>query len=150
MLSRKAALLLILAACCTLFGAEVLARPMRAECTGPAAPGEQFLGQVTPAEANTLLKVFGQSKRFLLLDVRTESEYEAGHLAGSRQLDFYAPDFPKLLAAIPRDVVILVYCASGNRSKQTMTMLGSLCFPVVLDLQGGVKRWVGEGYPLVQ
>ena len=72
MLSRKAALLLILAACCTLFGAEVLARPMRAECTGPAAPGEQFLGQVTPAEANTLLKVFGQSKRFLLLDVRTD------------------------------------------------------------------------------
>ena len=82
---------------------------------------------------------------FILLDIRTEAEYQAGHIQGAQwfprgNLEFYVQDF----IADP-DSKIILYCRSGGRSAlATLTML-DMGYPNVVDLNGGFKGWIAEG-----
>ncbi|GAB5550125.1 MAG: hypothetical protein SangKO_098850 [Sandaracinaceae bacterium] len=60
-----------------------------------------------------------------LLDVRTHSEFAAGHLAGAFNVDVMAPDFQGQIAALdlPADGPVYLYCRSGNRSGQATEKL---------------------------
>ena len=85
---------------------------------------------------------------FVLLDIRTPAEVEAGHISGAVNLDFYSPAFRVDLAALNRDKVYLIYCRSGNRSGQAFNMMEDLGFERVYDLGGGIGKWIAAGYPV--
>ncbi|MHA7861551.1 rhodanese-like domain-containing protein [Tessaracoccus sp. Y36] len=98
----------------TLFLALILALTALLAACGDEAPSE------FPADA-------------VFLDVRTPDEYDAGHVDGARNIDFYAPDFADQLAELPRDATYVVYCQSGNRSGQAKTAMDELGFTDVID-----------------
>ena len=79
---------------------------------------------------------------YLFLDVRTEPEYDAGHISGAELIPHYA-----LPAALPagtdKDKLIILYCRSGNRSGQAARALKSAGFTNVQDF-GGISRWPYE------
>jgi phage shock protein E len=84
----------------------------------------------------------------VVVDVRTPEEFAAGHIAGSSNVDFYAPDFLERLEGLDRDTPYFVYCRSGNRSASTIEAMRELGFTEVYELGGGVITWAEAGLPL--
>lgn len=84
----------------------------------------------------------------VLLDIRTPEEFVDGHIAGSVNIDFYAPDFADRIGQLDRDTTYVVYCRSGNRSASAMSVFADLGFTSVYEIDGGVLSWVQAGLPI--
>ncbi len=87
-------------------------------------------------------------KNTVILDVRTLEEFMDGHIEGARNYDFYETDFEDRLNSLDKNAIYYIYCRSGNRSSQTVTLMKELGFMNVVELQGGIASWVGAGYSL--
>lgn len=85
----------------------------------------------------------------LLIDVRTEGEWDAGHIEGAAFINFQSPDFSDRMAALPTDRPVLLYCASGNRSGKAMAILNRAGHPEIYNLLGGIRAWQGAGNEVV-
>ncbi len=84
----------------------------------------------------------------VLLDIRTNPEFNQGHLKGAEMLDFYGPGFKAELQKLDRDKPYLIYCRSGNRTGQTLKLMEQLGFTNVADLHNGIISWVKAGFLL--
>jgi len=82
------------------------------------------------------------------VDVRTEAEWEQGHIA--RSLLIPLDDLPNRLNEIPEDKDIVVVCRSGTRSREGASILRQSGFRNVTCLSGGLQAWVAAGYPIQQ
>lgn len=80
-----------------------------------------------------------------VVDVRTQDEFNEGHLPGALHLDFYSDSFKASLAELDRETPYAIYCRSGNRSKQTVALMRSLGFSSVVDMSGGIIAWQAQG-----
>ena len=87
-------------------------------------------------------------KHNVILDVRTPGEFNAGHIPGALNLDVNAADFQEKSAALDKNKVYLVHCASGIRSVRACQQLSRLEFPKLYNLPGGFKAWVKAGKPV--
>ena len=105
-------------------------------CAAPAAGYRQITGE----EALTLMS---EQTDYLILDVRTPEEFAAGHIPGAINIPNEAIGTDPV-AELPRmDQLILVYCRSGNRSKQAAVKLVDLGYTNIVEF-GGVNTWPGE------
>jgi rhodanese-related sulfurtransferase len=82
---------------------------------------------------------------FVLLDIRTEGEYQAGHIEGAQwfargRLEYYIQDLIK-----DPDTKIVLYCRTGGRSALGTLTLQDMGYTNVVDLNGGFKGWVEDG-----
>ena len=59
----------------------------------------------------------------IVLDVRTPAEYAAGHLQGAVLLDLSSGEFASALPSLDLNADYVVYCRSGNRSGQAVSMM---------------------------
>jgi rhodanese-related sulfurtransferase len=82
----------------------------------------------------------------LLLDVRTQPEYEVSHL---RDAEWIAPDAPPSAVEAPKDRPIVTYCSVGYRSGAFAEKLHEAGFTNVVNLEGSIFAWANEGRPLV-
>jgi hydroxyacylglutathione hydrolase len=87
-----------------------------------------------------------QSGEALLLDVRSQSEYDETHIEGARHL-FYG-SLAEQVDSLPRDREIIVHCKSGVRSQIATSLLQSYGFANVSNLLGGIEAWRAAGYPV--
>jgi len=77
----------------------------------------------------------------VVLDVRTVSEYNEGHLVGAVNIDQSKGDFvEKVKTAIPKDKTIAIYCRSGRRSANAAGKLADQGYRCV-NLLGGILAW---------
>lgn len=81
----------------------------------------------------------------VVLDVRSEKEWDAGHVAGSRNVPLN--HLRERLAEIPRDQTIVVHCEGGYRSAIAASLLEQAGRKNVLDLVGGFKAWTASKLP---
>ncbi len=84
----------------------------------------------------------------VVLDVRTEKEFKAGHIPGAVNLDFNAPDFAKQAAALDKSKTYLVHCAGGVRSAKACNVMDKIAFTNVVNLEPGFKAWEKAGKPV--
>lgn len=89
-----------------------------------------------------------ENKDVIVLDIRTPKEYAGGHIAGAKNIDFYADDFGKQLAQLDKSKTYLVHCASGGRSTKSLEQFQALHFKSVIHLDGGFKAWEKAGNPV--
>jgi rhodanese-related sulfurtransferase len=82
----------------------------------------------------------------LVLDVRQDDEWAAGHVADSVHITM--DELAARLAELSQDRPIVVVCRSGARSGTVTEALGSRGYDVV-NLVGGLQAWAAEGLPLV-
>ncbi|MCD4806156.1 MAG: rhodanese-like domain-containing protein [Methanococcoides sp.] len=82
-----------------------------------------------------------------LLDVRTESEFNSGHLEGAVNIE--VSQLGSRLDEVPADEVILVYCRTGVRSVRASKTLVNAGYTDVYNMQGGITAWISAGYPYV-
>lgn len=98
------------------------------------------------AEMASVLKLPG----LVIVDLRTPSEFQAGHLKQAQMLDFYASDFQTRLRALDKKSPYLIYCQSGVRSAKTLAMMQDAGFETVYELAGGFRAWADAGQPVMQ
>jgi phage shock protein E len=110
-----------------------------AACSPAASPQ----GMISPAEYVNQYQ--SNNTPHLLLDVRTPEEFADGHIAGAVNIPL--AELGNQLSQVPRDIPVIVYCRSGNRSAQAATLLRDSGYTNVLDM-GGIVAWVDAGYPV--
>ncbi len=77
-----------------------------------------------------------------LVDVRTSSEFNSGHIKNAINIDFFnASNFQKSFEKLNKDKPVYVYCRSGARSFKAAKKLVDMGFTQIYDLQGGYMRW---------
>lgn len=81
----------------------------------------------------------------VVVDVRTEEEWDAGHVAGSQNVPLN--HLRARLSEIPRDQTIVVHCEGGYRSAIAASLLEQAGRKNVLDLVGGFKAWTASKLP---
>ena len=97
--------------------------------------------QITAEEAKSMME---EQLDTVILDVREQDEYDAGHIPGAVLLSFGTIDEETAASAIPEnDTVVLVYCRSGNRSKTASQALMDLGYSQIYEF-GGIKDWPYE------
>jgi rhodanese-related sulfurtransferase len=85
-----------------------------------------------------------------VLDVRTESEWNEGHLKGAKLVTLAKDGFvEKAKAVLDPKKPVLVYCKSGGRSARAAKQLREAGF-TVHDLDGGITAWQKAGKPVVK
>ena len=79
----------------------------------------------------------------VIVDVRTKGEYDSGHIPGAVLIpnESITDRKPELLPDVNQ--VILVYCRSGNRSKQAAQKLANMGYSKVYEF-GGINTWDGK------
>ena len=105
-------------------------------------------GPVKNVSAEEAAKLLGERKDIVVLDVRTEAEFKAGHIAGAKNIDFRADDFAQKLGALDKGKTYLVHCASGGRSGRSLEVFASQKFTSILHLNEGFKSWTAAGKPV--
>ena len=105
--------------------------------SGKLMAQKQGYKQISQAQAKEIMDTRSD---YILLDVRTEKEFAAGHIKGA----ILIPDYEIRLRAeeeLPdKDKTILVYCRSGRRSKLAARNLAELGYTDVLEF-GGIIDW---------
>lgn len=85
-----------------------------------------------------------------LLDVRTQDEFDEGHIAGARLVDVNDSTFvEKAMAVLDKQRPVAVYCRSGRRSARAANLLSEQGCQVT-NLAGGVMAWQDAGKALVK
>ncbi|MDO4315453.1 MAG: rhodanese-like domain-containing protein [Oscillospiraceae bacterium] len=110
--------------------------PARREAPPEKAPGRRVL---SPEEAKRRME---ENPALLLLDVRTQEEYDGGHIPGAVCLpnEEITADMP---VVFDKDTEILLYCHSGRRSAEALEKLEKMGYTNVSDL-GGIAGWPYE------
>ena len=96
--------------------------------------------QITQEEAKQIMDT---TNGYILLDTRTQEEYDQSHIPGALLIphteiaELAEEELPD------KDQVILVYCRSGNRSKQASEVLVELGYTNVKEF-GGINTWPYE------
>ena len=106
---------------------------------GSSAPNNHYQ-QISMKEAVSIMET---EDNYIILDVRTKEEYQEKHIPGAMNLPnetIGTEDIPELPA---KEQLILVYCRSGNRSKQAAKKLAALGYTNIIEI-GGINDWTGE------
>ena len=91
-------------------------------------------------EAKALME---ESEGYILLDVRTKEEYESGYIPGAINIPLSDIN-ENVVSSLPdKSRMILVYCRSGNRSRQASDKLSRLGYTNIIEI-GGINSWKGE------
>ena len=108
--------------------------------SGCASPSGGEFRQIDAEEAKVMMDT---EEHYIILDVRTEEEFAEAHIPGAICIpnETIGDEAP---AELPeKEQLILVYCRSGNRSKQAAGKLAALGYDNIVEF-GGIKDWPYE------
>ncbi len=122
-----------------------------------SAPQSSYLN--LPADTLKKWMTTGATFDFLLIDV-----LNVGEMVGSTKDSVIAAEncrpyklpwnpgdsssiFRKTMNKLPKDTAIIIYCHSGNRSKQAAQALSTAGFHTVYSLNNGISSWTGPVMP---
>jgi rhodanese-related sulfurtransferase len=91
-----------------------------------------------------------RGEKFLLIDVREESEFSKDHLPGAIHLGkgIIERDIEARVPALNTELVL--YCGGGFRSALAADNLQKMGYTNVISMDGGIRDWREKGYPLTQ
>ena len=108
---------------------------------GCAAPAEDITyRQINMDEAITMME---EETGYIILDVRTPEEFAERHIPGAINVPNETIGTDEIPELPDKDQLILVYCRSGNRSKQASEKLVALGYTNIVEF-GGINDWPGE------
>ena len=110
------------------------------EAPNPAISNDLGYTQISTDEAVTMM---AEEDGYVILDVRTPEEFQEKHIAGAINIPNEEIGTEPIDQLADLDQLILVYCRSGNRSKQASEKLAALGYTNVYEF-GGINDWTGE------
>jgi rhodanese-related sulfurtransferase len=106
--------------------------------------------RVRELDVDAVKAMLDRRERFVLVDVREESEWAKDHLPGAVHLG---------KGVIERDVEqkvpdtstpLVLYCGGGYRSALAADNLQTMGYTNVISMDGGIRGWREKGYPLTR
>lgn len=76
-----------------------------------------------------------------LIDVRTPKEYNAEHIKGAQNFNYFSKDFAKEIESLNKQKPIYIYCRSGKRSGKSEAIFNKAGFTKIYNLEGGILAW---------
>ena len=108
---------------------------------GCAVPSEETAyRQVSMDDAIAMME---EESGYIILDVRTPEEFAEKHIPGAINIPNETIGTTEIPELPDKDQLILVYCRSGNRSKQASEKLAALGYTNIVEF-GGINDWPGE------
>ena len=107
-------------------------------CTSQEKPQE--VKRITPQEAKGMID---EKNKVIILDVRTEEEFNEGHLEGAILIPDYEITEKAEDVLTNKEATIIVYCRSGRRSSAASETLSQLGYSNIYDM-GGIIDWPYE------
>ena len=106
---------------------------------------KQRIREVSVDDVKTKLD---RGEKFVLVDVREESEWAKDHLPGAIHLGkgVIERDVEQRVSDLNAPVVL--YCGGGYRSALAADNLQQMGYRNVLSMDGGIREWRGKGFPL--
>ena len=95
----------------------------------------------------TLNEKISNKENFILLDVRTDSEYYLSNIKGAVHIPMN--DIPNKLNTLDKDKEIIVQCKSGKRSAKVCEYLLTNGYTNIKNLKGGIIAWSKEIDPSI-
>ena len=111
-----------------------------AGCTG--STNESAAPAYTQISQETAKEMMAEDDGHIIVDVRRQDEYDEGHIPGAVLIpnESIGTEMPEELPDL--DQIILIYCRSGNRSKQAAQKLADIGYTNVYEF-GGIMDWTG-------
>ena len=103
----------------------------------PAATPAPTYNDITVEEAHEMQAE--KPEQIILLDVRTEAEYDAEHIPDAKLIPL--PELENRIGELDKDKIIIVYCKTGGRSRQASEILVQHGFEHVYNMLGGIEAW---------
>ena len=109
---------------------------------GCGQPAEQVASyrQISAEEAADMME---KESGYIILDVRTPEEFAERHIPGALNIPNETIGTEEIPALPDKQQLILVYCRSGNRSKQASEKLAAQGYTNIVEF-GGINDWTGE------
>ncbi len=108
----------------------------------------QSFQNVSVETAHEMINNPNKYPNLVILDVRTESEYNSGHLVDAIVIPVDVLESRIGELNNYKNTEIIVYCRSGSRSEQASEILVEQGFTKVYNLLGGITAWTNVGYPV--
>jgi rhodanese-related sulfurtransferase len=104
--------------------------------------------RVRETNVDEVKKRMDRGDKFLLLDVREESEFAKDHLPGAIHLGkgIIERDIEQRVPQL--DAEMILYCGGGFRSALAADNLQKMGYTNVISMDGGIRGWREKGYPL--
>lgn len=101
---------------------------------------ENSYRQISMDEAVTMME---EESGYIILDVRTPEEFRERHIPNEINIPNETIGSEDIQELPDKDQLILVYCRSGNRSKQASGKLAELGYTNIVEI-GGINDWTGD------
>jgi rhodanese-related sulfurtransferase len=106
--------------------------------------------RVRETNVDEVKKRMDRGEKFLLVDVREESEYARDHLPNAIHLGKGVIE-RDIEARVPQlDAEMVLYCGGGFRSALAADNLQKMGYTKVISMDGGIRDWREKGFPLTQ
>ncbi len=109
------------------------------------SPRPELIRVVSRITAPALAERLSASPRPFVVDVRSEKEWQTGHLAHSRNIPL--THLRERIGDVPRDRPVVVLCEGGYRSAIGTSLLAEAGFTNASDLVGGFRAWIASSLP---
>jgi rhodanese-related sulfurtransferase len=106
--------------------------------------------RIRELDVDTVKSMMERGEKFVLIDVREESEWAKDHLPGAVHLGkgVLERDVEERIADL--DAPLILYCGGGFRSALAADNLQKMGYRNVQSMDGGIRDWRARGYPLTQ
>ena len=108
---------------------------------------------IKKVNVHTARDLLYQENRVVILDVRTPEEYGLGHIQGALNVNVMDEEFANEIAKLGRNQTYIVHCAAnakGGRTDKSLKIMKNLGFNNLLDMSGGISKWIQEGNPIIK
>ena len=111
--------------------------------SGQMMDGDGMVNSYTQISQEQAKEMITRDDEHIIVDVRRQDEYDAGHIPGAILIpnENIGTEHPEELPDLNQ--IILIYCRSGNRSKQAAQKLFDMGYTNIYEF-GGIIDWTGE------
>lgn len=109
---------------------------------GCASDGEGYM------QRDELLTQINSGKAPIIVDVRSSSEYESGHVPGAIHLPFWTAFTSDVMDGYQKEDVVVLYCEHGPRAGIAKLALSLSGFKNINYLEGHMTSWRSSGLPI--
>ncbi len=92
------------------------------------------------------MQLINNTKKLQIVDVRTPQEFDSTAIQKAVNIDYKNPSFKDNIQVLDKTKPVLVYCRSGKRSLNAMSIMVELGFSEVYNMQGGILAFKKQ-YP---
>lgn len=87
---------------------------------------------------------FKETKKTVLLDVRSKAEFDSEKIPNSLNYDIRSPNFKDKAIHLDKNKTIFIYCQTGMRSGRACRAMKKMGFENLVNLKGGIVRYSGR------